>query len=84
MSSNDEIIVDEEEVNETGVETNEEEQFDEEEDEVQPQLRRSQRVTIKPSYLDDYIILAEVECEHLLMIINDEPWDFNEAKELKV
>lgn len=65
-------------------ETNEEEQLDEVEDEVQPQLRRSQRVTTKPSYLDDYVSLAETECERLLMIINDDPWDFNEAKELKV
>lgn len=38
----------------------------------------------KPSYLDDYILLAEIECERLLMVINNEPWDFNEAKWQKV
>lgn len=58
--------------------------FDNEEDDVQMQPRRSTRISTKPSYLDDYILLAEVESEQLLMIINDEPWDFNEAKELKV
>lgn len=47
-------------------------------------LRRSQRETRKPSYLDDYILLAEVEGERLLLSINDEPWDFGEAKEKKV
>ena len=71
--------VEEGEENEEGIE---EEQVGEEDDEVQPRL--SQRVTTKPSYLDDYIILAEVECERLLMIINEEPWDFKEAKDVKV
>ena len=71
--------VEEGEENEEGTE---EEQVGEEDDEVQP--RWSQRVTTKPSYLDDYIILAEVECERLLMIINEEPWDFKEAKDVKV
>lgn len=36
---------------------------DEEDDEAEPQLRRSNRVSAKPSYLDDYILLAEIECE---------------------
>ena len=57
---------------------------DEEDDEAEPQLRRSNRVSTKPSYLDDYILLAEIECERLLITINNEPWDFNEAKEMKV
>lgn len=47
-------------------------------------LRRSQRETRRPSYLDDYILLAEVEGELLLQSINDEPWNFEEAKEHKV
>ena len=55
-----------------------------EDDLQEPQLRRSSRVITKPAYLDDYIILAEYECERLLMVINDEPWDFNDAKELAV
>ena len=33
---------------------------------------------------DDYIIIAEIEGEHFLMIINNEQLDFTEAKELKV
>ena len=57
---------------------------DSNEEDSQPQSRRSTRVSTKPSYLDDYVLLAEVESEHLLMIINDEPWSFSEAKELKV
>ena len=28
--------------------------------------------------------MAEAECERLLSIINDEPWDYTEAKKLKV
>ena len=57
-------------------------------------LRRSSRTIIKPSYLDDYELLCEedemyetlceIECEHLLMLVNEEPWNYEEAKELKV
>ena len=54
------------------------------EEDHQPQPRRSTRTSNKPSYLDDYILIAEVESEKLLMIINDEPWSFVEAKEMKV
>lgn len=53
-----------------------------EEEQLHP--RRSTRVSFKPSYLDDYVLLAQAECERLLMVINNEPYDFNEAKELKV
>lgn len=62
----------------------EDELDDENEGNIQPQVRRSQRITTKPSYLDDYVILAEIECERLLMLVNDEPYDFGEAKNLKV
>ncbi|XP_033131958.1 uncharacterized protein LOC103848357 isoform X1 [Brassica rapa] len=48
------------------------------------EIGRSQRVRSKPSYLDDYILLAEIESERLLMVINEEPWDYTEAKKLKV
>jgi len=41
------------------------------------------RVISKPSYLDDYVLLASIECERLLLMINEEPWDYNEAKELQ-
>lgn len=47
-------------------------------------LRRSNRESKKPSYLDDYILLAEVDGEELLMLLNDEPWSYSEAKEEKV
>lgn len=30
------------------------------------------------------MLLAEFKSERLLMTVNDEPWDFNEAKKLKV
>lgn len=65
--------------------TNEEVDEDEEGDdggieEEQSQPRQSSRVSAKPSYLDDYILLAEIECERLLMVINNEPWDWSEEK----
>lgn len=50
----------------------------------EPGVRRSTRNICKRTYLDDYILVAEIECERLLMVINDEPWNFNEAKELHV
>lgn len=56
----------------------------EEENEEQTEVRRSTRSRAKPTYLDDYILLAEYEHERLLMAVNDEPWTFDEAKELKV
>lgn len=46
-------------------------------------LRRSQRQSTKPSYLDDYVLLAEFEGEQLLLSLNSEPRNFEEAKELK-
>lgn len=54
----------------------------EEDDHQQP--RRSQRVSTKPAYLEDYILLCEIESERLLMIVNEEPWDYDEASRLKV
>lgn len=50
---------------------------------VQPELRRSERVTTKPKYLNDYVLLAEEEGERLLMSLDDEPRVFSEAKESK-
>ena len=57
---------------------------DESGDEGEGQVRRSSRVRTQPSYLNDYILIAETECERLLMVINSEPWDWSEAKELEV
>lgn len=46
-----------------------------------PGLRRSQRVTTQPKYLEDYVLfLAEEEGERLLMCLNNEPRNFEEAK----
>lgn len=55
-----------------------------EEEQLQPQLRRSTRECAAPSYLDDYVLIAEEESERLLMVINEEPWDYDEAKAIKV
>ncbi|CAA7042014.1 unnamed protein product [Microthlaspi erraticum] len=55
-----------------------------EDEQVQEQLRRSTRVKAKPSYLEDYIMLAKLEGELMLSSLDEEPWSYNEAKELKV
>lgn len=55
---------------------------DDQKEEVQ--LRRSTRISKKPSYLEDYIYIAEEEGEGLLLLLNEEPWDFKEAIEEKV
>lgn len=47
-------------------------------------LRRSTRVSKAPAYLNDYIYLAEIEGERLLLIIDEEPWSFKDAVEEKV
>lgn len=47
-------------------------------------MRKSTRERKKPTYLDDFILLVELDGERLLLSINDEPWDYNEAKEKKV
>lgn len=57
---------------------------DDDEESAETGLRRSQRETRKPSYLDDYVLLAEVEGERLLLSVNGEPWSFEEAKLEKV
>ena len=50
---------------------------------AQPDLRRSTRQSFKRKYLDDHVLLAEEEGERLLLCLNHEPFDFNEAKESK-
>lgn len=61
---------------------------EEEEDDVSSQtdteqvhdlLRRSTRITKVPSYLQDYIHMADTEGYRLLLLVNDELWDFSEA-----
>lgn len=54
---------------------------------IQPTLRRSERQSNRPGYLSDYVLLDKAEYEiiqHLLLTINEEPWDFKETKELEV
>lgn len=46
-------------------------------------LRRSNRQSVQPGYLDDYVLQAEVECERLQLSIENEPRNFKEAKYLK-
>lgn len=64
--------------------------LDEEEDDIETSdhdedmLRSSTRERKKPSYLNDYILLAELDGERLLLSINNKPWNFDEAKEEKV
>lgn len=57
---------------------------DEEGEEDQSETRRSTRIRRTPEYLNDYICLADIECERLLILINEEAWDFSEAKDSKV
>lgn len=48
------------------------------------ELRRSTRISSKPKYLEDYVLLlAEEEGERLLMCLNNEPESFEEAKRYK-
>lgn len=47
-------------------------------------LRRSTRISKTPSYQSDYILLGDAEGERLLLLINEEPWDFTEAVKDKV
>jgi len=47
-------------------------------------LRRSTRTSKTPSYLSDYILIGEEEGERLLLLINEEPWDYEEAVKEKV
>ncbi|WZZ60567.1 hypothetical protein YC2023_060674 [Brassica napus] len=52
-----------------------------EDDEIAPPpLRRSERQTTQPKYLDDYVLLAEELGEEVLMYINSETRNFEEAK----
>ena len=44
-------------------------------------MRRSERQSNKPKFLDDYILLAIEEGEKLLLCLNNEPLNFGEASE---
>ena len=52
-------------------------------EQVDPQQpRRSTRQSTRPSYLEDYVLLADIECEFLLLALNDKPINFQEANKL--
>lgn len=60
---------------------------DEEDGETEdhPVLRRSTRPSMRPSYLNDYVLVSEViETDRILLLINEEPWGWDEAKDEKV
>lgn len=46
-------------------------------------MRKSDRPSNKPKYLEDYILLAIEEGEMLLLCLNNEPRNFEQAKEHK-
>lgn len=47
-------------------------------------IRRLIRERKKLVYLDDYILLVELDGERFFLFINDELWDNNEVKDNKV
>ena len=52
-------------------------------EQVDPQQpRRSTRQSTHPSYLEYYVLLAIIECEFLLLALNDEPINFQEIRKL--
>lgn len=70
-------VVDEE----NGSSEHDELEAEEEEEATHPCLRRSERQSIKPKYLDDYIFLAIKEGERLLLCLNNELLTLREASE---
>lgn len=56
----------------------------EETENAQTEVRRSTRISKRQAYLDDYIYLAEIEGEKLLLLLNEEPYEFEDAIEEKV
>ncbi|KAG7598736.1 Integrase catalytic core [Arabidopsis suecica] len=61
----------------------EQEQVSEASNPSPPVLRRTERQINKPKYLEDYVLLAEEEGETLLLCLNNEPRNFDEAKKSK-
>ena len=56
--------------------SNDEETEETEETEDQVILRKSTRQTSTPSYLDDYVLMSEIEeIERILLLVDEEPWD---------
>ena len=65
ISDRSSVPIDEEDIEDYQSNSNDQEEDNDEdhepEDEAQPQLRRSNRVTTKPTYLYDYVLIAEAE-----------------------
>lgn len=59
------------------------EEEDESDHEERSLPRRSERQTSRPKYLEDYVLLADEEGEMLLLYLNEEPRNFEEARQLK-
>ena len=59
------------------------EEEDESDHEARLLPRRSERQTSRPKYLEDYVLLADEEGEMLLLCLNEEPRNFEEARQLK-
>ena len=68
----------------TSVDDNAHETESETEQEAEPVLRRSTRVSKAPSYLEDYVYLSEVEGERLLLLLNEESFNYDEACEEEI
>lgn len=80
-ASNSEITPHDEEEDEVGDTEKTEEDLVNNDNEVI--LRRSQRQSVRPKYLEDYVLLTEEEGEYVLMCLDDEPKSFAEAKDQK-
>lgn len=78
------IVNGEDTIEEAIEEENNDSQPESSEETEELQVRRSSRTSKKPAYLDDYIYLAGEEGEHLLLLFNEEPWDFKTAMEERV
>lgn len=69
---------------ETSIDDHNNETESETEQEAEPVLRRSTRVSKAPAYLEDYVYLSEVEGERLLLMLNEEPFNYDEACEEEI
>jgi len=78
---NDAINTKQENQNDEGTREEEMENVNNNPVQVENVLRRSERPTSRPKYLEDYVLLAEEEGERLLLCLNNEPRDFYEARE---
>lgn len=72
------------EIDEEHEDETDKEEGGESDEEIETGPRRSQRVSTKPKYVEDYVLfLCEEEGERLLMALNNEPTCFEEAKMFK-